>query len=102
MGTILTRQLKDGTTRYAAMYDLPSDPITGKRRQRKQVCRTRTEAKKFLAQKQIERSNSAGLARCVSNPNKLPDSLRPFFTWRSVLWQYAHLVMPFSLPAFPL
>jgi integrase len=56
MGTILTRQLKDGTTRYVVMYDITPDPITGNRRQRKQVCNTRTEAKRLLQAKQQELS----------------------------------------------
>src|SRR5579883_1034929 len=54
MGSIVTRKLKDGTPRYVAIYDIPPDPATGQRRQRKQVCRTKTEAKKFLETKQRE------------------------------------------------
>jgi len=48
-GSIRKRQAADGPVRYDVTIDLGSDPLTGKRRQRRKTCKSKKEAQTALA-----------------------------------------------------
>jgi integrase len=62
-GSIKKRQLDSGRVRWDVIVDIGDDPLTGKRRQRKKTCATRTEAQKVLRTWQAEISSGVVVER---------------------------------------
>jgi integrase len=62
-GSIIKRKLKDGSLRYDVVVDLGPDPVTGKRRQRKQTFKTKREAVAFKTARLAEIAQGTAVDR---------------------------------------
>jgi integrase len=62
-GSITKRKLKDGSLRYDVVVDLGPDPVTGKRRQRKQTFKTKREAVAFKTARLAEINQGVAVDR---------------------------------------